>query len=176
MSADDRELTGDEAQRALSEAMRRTRATVPDPTPAELIAFVREQQQYYEDVRACFGSCSEHAVAREYDDKVRIFSALLTVLERPPQEETTRERLPCPLGYNCHASVPLPDAAPSPKVEGCVNCGEVNDGGYMSGGEGMDAGNVGPFCSMCWEFLREHFHKIEPPASLASPPAKEPTR
>jgi len=148
---------------------------VADPTPAELIAFVRDKKDKAvkrRDYHEAFLPSEADYDARE----VRLFSFLLTVLERPPQEETTRERLPCPLGYNCHASVPLPDAAPSPKVEGCVNCGEVNDGGYMSGGEGMDAGNVGPFCSMCWEFLREHFHKIEPPASLASPPAKEPTR
>ena len=67
----DRELTGDEAQRALREAMRRmlaTRAvtdqTVADPTPAALIAFVRRKQKF----------------ARS-EKEARLFSALLTVLE-----------------------------------------------------------------------------------------------
>jgi hypothetical protein len=56
------------------------------------------------------------------------------------------------------------EAAPAPAeeretpVEGCINCGESNDGGYMSGFEGdADEGAVGPFCSQCWEFLRETF-------------------
>jgi hypothetical protein len=43
-------------------------------------------------------------------------------------------------------------------VEGCINCGESNDGGYMSGFEGdADEGAVGPFCSQCWELMRETF-------------------
>lgn len=32
----------------------------------------------------------------------------------------------------------------------CVNCAEENDGGY-------ETENVGPFCSMCWEYLKEYF-------------------
>jgi hypothetical protein len=43
-------------------------------------------------------------------------------------------------------------------VDGCINCGEANDGGYMSGFEGdADEGAVGPFCSQCWELMRETF-------------------
>jgi hypothetical protein len=77
---DDRELTGDEAQRALSEAMRRIRATVPrEPDAAELIAFVRgwlESPDMPADTTAI------------YQHNVRMFTALLTVLEGPAREET----------------------------------------------------------------------------------------
>lgn len=47
--------------------------------------------------------------------------------------------------------------------EGCINCGEANDGGYMSGFEGdADEGAVGPFCSQCWELMRETFERPRP--------------
>ena len=32
----------------------------------------------------------------------------------------------------------------------CINCSEANDGGY-------ETEEVGPFCSMCWQLMREHF-------------------
>jgi hypothetical protein len=44
--------------------------------------------------------------------------------------------------------------------DGCINCGEANDGGYMTGREGhVDEGAVGPFCSQCWQLLQESFGK-----------------
>jgi hypothetical protein len=52
----------------------------------------------------------------------------------------------------------------------CINCGEAHDGGFLSGWEGhINEGAVGPFCSQCWEFLRETFipptecHDYSPP-------------
>jgi hypothetical protein len=54
-------------------------------------------------------------------------------------------------------------AAPvvSPSQDGCINCGEANDGGYMTGFEGSsDEGAVGPFCSRCWGMAQEFFVKL----------------
>lgn len=41
------------------------------------------------------------------------------------------------------------------KADGCINCGEANDGGYET-----SDGNVGSFCAQCWECLREEFQVI----------------
>ena len=48
-------------------------------------------------------------------------------------------------------------------VGGCVSCGESHDGGYFTG-----EGEVGPFCKVCWDFLRAEF------AEGAPAPAPEP--
>jgi hypothetical protein len=38
----------------------------------------------------------------------------------------------------------------------CINCGEANDGGYITG-----EGEVGPFCSMCWQYLIDELRAQE---------------
>jgi hypothetical protein len=70
----------------------------------------------------------------------RVDEALLT---KDPKLVTCR---------TCRGWLPLvvwPAPAPAEEretpVEGCINCGESNDGGYMSGFEGdADEGAVGP--------------------------------
>ena len=55
------------------------------------------------------------------------------------------------------------------RAKGCINCGEANDGGYMSGREGhVDEGAVGPFCSSCWELLQEDFQIVSQSQALES--------
>jgi hypothetical protein len=55
-------------------------------------------------------------------------------------------------------------------VNGCINCGEEDDGGYVTGFEGdSNEGAVGPFCSQCWEFLREHFARASVVEPVAEP-------
>jgi hypothetical protein len=45
--------------------------------------------------------------------------------------------------------------------EGCINCGEADQGGYMTGFKGSsDEGAVGPFCSECWELTGDFFKKL----------------
>lgn len=45
-----------------------------------------------------------------------------------------------------------------PPADGCINCGDANDGGYMTGFEGrIDEGAVGPFCSQCWQLAQDFF-------------------
>jgi len=55
---------------------------------------------------------------------------------------------------------------PTPTYMACINCGEPNDGGYMADSAHCE-GAVGPFCSQCFDFLRECF------ASAPAPPAGE---
>jgi len=58
---------------------------------------------------------------------------------------------------------------------GCINCGEAHDGGYVSGWEGhINEGAVGPFCSQCWEFLRETFRNEAALALSVDPPPLAP--
>lgn len=47
-------------------------------------------------------------------------------------------------------------------ASGCINCGEANDGGFYT-----SEGQVGGFCSQCWEFLRAEFSEV----SVGAPPA-----
>lgn len=47
-----------------------------------------------------------------------------------------------------------------PLGRACLNCGEEHDAGYTTG-------EVGPFCSACWEKLEARFSK---PAVEAEPP------
>jgi hypothetical protein len=62
---------------------------------------------------------------------------------------------------NASAGHPPTQAAVGPQPEGCINCGERHDGGYLTGFEGdIDEGNVGPFCSQCWEFLGDFFGRL----------------
>lgn len=41
-------------------------------------------------------------------------------------------------------------SVPALPAKGCINCGEVNDGGY-------ETEDVGAFCGQCWDYLREYF-------------------
>ena len=68
------------------------------------------------------------------------------------------------------ATPPAPPAViPPHEPAACINCGERHDGGFESGWDGhINEGAVGPFCSQCWEFLRETFC---PPPRKAEAPA-----
>ncbi len=44
----------------------------------------------------------------------------------------------------------MANSHPEGAGEGCINCKQRNDGGYMTD-------EVGPFCSECWASLELHF-------------------
>lgn len=58
------------------------------------------------------------------------------------------------------------EAAPrvEPPETGCINCGEVNEGGY-------ETEEVGSFCQSCWELLGEYFARVEPPPEPTDQPS-----
>lgn len=57
----------------------------------------------------------------------------------------------------------LPVEAEPPIGRACLNCGEEHEAGYTTG-------EVGPFCSACWEKLEARFTE---PAVEAEPPTLE---
>jgi hypothetical protein len=57
----------------------------------------------------------------------------------------------CACGYAA-----LREPAPPVPVRACINCGETNEGGYMTP-------DVGPFCSTCWHQLGEALSPSSPP-------------
>lgn len=136
------------AERAIYDAVQAVEALVADVRLTDaviLLGAARESVADFVD-----GIDKRRYVSEQARYRVQVEERYGAVAQWQAEAETNRQAW-------LKAEAALAASEAGRRREGCINCGEQNDGGYMSGQEGhVDEGAVGPFCSVCWQLLREN--------------------